>query len=178
MRTRVRPVIVKLSFVSLLCLLSYSVESLWLDDNSLGGTLPTEFGRLSLLSKYGSGMVQLIFLNLVSPLLFLSFLLTEHLTLNSNQLIGSVPSELLQLPNLSESFESCCPRVCTVPPHFHGNLTFVLRNTGILSLDRNNFTGTIDLGGDACFNIELSADCDEVKCDCCGLCCYDGLGCA
>lgn len=47
----------------------------------------------------------------------------------------------------------------------------------ILSLDHNNLSGVISVDDDDCYDLEISADCDEVECECCGLCCYDGRGC-
>ena len=99
-------------------------------------------------------ILNLIFLTSISSpvlILFNSFLLftIEYLAVDWNALTGEVPEALGNLNQLKT-----------------------------LILARNNFVGEVP--GEFCDRTMdfLAADCDEVTCLCCDLCCKPGQGCA
>lgn len=136
----------------------------------LTGTLPTEIGNLQSLAVLGLGrndltgtiptqvgnLTNLVYLGLerndlggTIPLELAYLQNLEYLALDWNALTGSVPLDLRNLSKLRSMILARNELVGTVPPIFcERKMDF------------------------------LAADCDEVSCPCCDLCCEDGTGCA
>jgi len=89
-------------------------NELILGDNNLNGTIPSELGLLTnlekiFLCKYGRRVDSCLVEHGLNPSSIPNFaffpLLNDELILGSNNLSGSIPSELFALPNLSSHFE-------------------------------------------------------------------------
>jgi len=120
--------------------------------NTLRGSIPSELGLLTNL---------------------------EDLYLYYNSLTGSIPSELGLLTNLQSLYLDGNSLTGSIPSELG-----LLNNLEGLGLYRNSLTGTLPnevcaLRNDNVGNLgSLSADCEEVTCPCCTLCCVDGGGCS
>ena len=114
-----------------------------LEGNSFEGAIPTEFGQLTSLGESRPLLILGIAYRITnSPLTHVP---EEYLTLESNQLDGSIPSELGRLENLEK-----------------------------LAVHKNHFNGTIPsqiCSATNTGNLVVSADCAEVECKCCAICC-------
>jgi hypothetical protein len=175
-----------------LSLLSNGLERLYLSSNNLRGTIPFEYGQLTkleclkLINNHLSGslpselsqMSNLVVLGLgrnqiggtlPSQLGDLSSLST--LDLEGNQFVGTIPTEFANLTGLEYmSFES---------NRLYGSIPTELGRLPVLSsltVHRNQLTGVMPLqlcpSGE--FMTTLTADCEEVQCECCTECC---IGC-
>jgi hypothetical protein len=125
-----------------------SLQSLILSRNSFSGTIPTQVGSL----------VNLTYLDLA---------LTN--------LNGTIPTEIGQLASLEQISLGSTRISGTIPPQL-----------GDISSLKTVKVGRVDLVGDIPMGLcnrdtpmeELRADCDEVVCPCCTLCCVDNGQCA
>jgi high-affinity nickel permease len=97
-------------FIVLSCLLVifHYTADLWLNDNSLTGTIPSEVGLMSNLGE--SSVVWLLVVMIVLSCVFHCTLMlachihsTDTLALSGNSLTGTIPSEVGLMSNLCES---------------------------------------------------------------------------
>jgi hypothetical protein len=140
-------------FIVLSCLLVifHSTDTLYLSLNSLTGTIPTEVGLLTKLSKWS--VVWLLVVMIVLSCVFfiaLSCLLvifhsTEELSLRDNNLVGTIPSQLGLLTKLSKSSVVWFLVVMIVLSCVFfivlSCLLVIFHSTAWLGLYNNNFTG-------------------------------------
>ena len=152
-----------------MCTHSHYKEELYLYDNKLNGTIPTELGLLSnmgWLSLYWNQLTGKI----PSELGLLSNL--ELLVLDTNQLTGAVPTSLASLPSLSKSVTLFQYRFfITVLTHVHPLLI-----TEELYLQGNDLTGSLDAFCDIGLDWFVANTCGqpvEINCSltCCTHCC-------
>jgi hypothetical protein len=174
-------------------LLSDHMSLLFFNSNELTGSLPTELGQLTALEK-----INLQYNN------FSGSLPTElgqwgALTIaamGNNQFSGSIPSEM--------GLWGSCRTIGIEKNNFNGTLPKELSNMPfieMISAEKNFFSGTIpsdfnfmyqltslslqtnDLTGEmqwglcpGCYSVvDLKADCEEIKCDCCTECFTDSI---
>jgi hypothetical protein len=150
----------------------FTSERFDVSNNNLSGTIPRIVGRLTGLSRLILKRNKLVG-SIPSEFGLLKNL--RILGLDDNQLSGTVPKELLQLSYLGESIPLVCfPFVALLVCKLFLT-TSSIRYAEELALDKNNLNGVIDIG--ACYLSELKADCGEVECECCTVCCYDNDGC-
>ena len=127
------------------------LQELWVEGNSLQGTIPTELGLLTSL---------------------------EYLYVHTNSLYGTIPTELGLLASLEVLWVHTNSLQGTIPTEL-GLLTS-LQGLGVY---RNSLEGAVpnevcvlrDINGGSLE--ELYADCEEVECTCCTVCCVDGGSC-
>ena len=134
------------------CFVNYFTEVLWLDDNSLVDTIPTEIGQLTKLSEYTCGcchdvLAQSLWASIHSYPLHDSHGLfvccAAFLGLTNNSLTGTIPSEINSLTNLSEFVGHCLPPIffLSLCPHEYAFSWILLCIAGLLELYNNTFTG-------------------------------------
>lgn len=122
---------------------------LGLERNDVRGTIPTELTSLLNLGECQAVCDSLCLTVSTCNLLTLLLLSLEYIALDWNALTGSVPSELRNLAKLR---------------------TLILARNALVGEVPNVFCERpMDF---------LAADCDEVTCTCCDLCCANGAGCA
>jgi hypothetical protein len=95
-----------------------------------------------------------------------------HLDLGNNFISGSIPSEIGMMTSLEE--------IIARNNHLGGVLPSELSNIPNLNafwVDRNNISGDITAMCEASTGLIASADCGEVICPCCSICCYDNSEC-
>jgi hypothetical protein len=156
-----------------------SLAILGLGRNDFTGTLPTEIGLLSNLGKKRTGgaveICSLIIVELESVV---------HLTLNSsahavylglerNDVRGTIPVELTSLVNLEYLALDWNAFTGSVPSELS-----TLTSLRTLILARNSLVGSVPYAFCERPMDFLAADCEEVTCICCDLCCVNGAGCA
>ena len=100
----------------------------------------------------------------------------DSINLSTNDLTGSLPSEVGLLNNLRLLALNNNHMTGILPSEI--GLTSSLQN---LWLDSNSFTGIMPNGVcvlvDSNVLLALYADCDEIDCPCCTHCCVDGGNC-
>ena len=114
---------------------SQRVTQLWLFEDQLTGSIPTQLGDITNLTRVYLDINQLTG-NIPTELGTLTNL--ERLWLNDNQLTGAIPTQLGSLTNLQHLYLEDNQLTGTIPIEL-GSLT----NLTHLGLDNNNLTGTI-----------------------------------
>jgi len=176
-------------------LLSKSLVRLSLDRNDLIGTIPTEIGKLTRLAKLDFDRCDL---SGTLPTEVGELTKLEYFSLGRNDLSGPIPEELGGLQDLEHLALERNDFVGKIPTTFKN-----LEKLEYLALDYNALTGTVPkdlgqlpvlgslilarnditgvLGDEFCRDdgamIDLAADCREVACRCCTLCCVDSNYC-
>jgi len=144
--------------------LATALEYLALQNNYLKGTIPTELGLAPALKHFyldgNTDLTGTIPTQIMLPNL-------EYLSLLNNSLTGTIPTEFGLAKSLKRAFLDNNYFTVTVPMQLL--LLPLLEN---VTLHNNSLTGAIDFDG-SCPSFELSADCGEVQCDCCTLCCFN-----
>jgi hypothetical protein len=139
-------------FIVLSCVLVifHSTAELYLWGNTLTGTIPSQITMMSNLCE--SRVVWLLVVVIVMSCVFHCTLMrachihsTAGLSLSSNSLKGTLPSEVGLLSNLCESSVVCLLVVMIVLYVFHCNLMLAchIHSTALLYLWGNSLTGTI-----------------------------------
>ena len=138
------PHICSLAFVVLfLVFLNHNSNNRWLSTNDLTGSIPSELGMLSaLVDLYVSLLPHICFLSFV--VLFLVFLNHNfnNRWLSTNDLTGSIPSELGNLSNLTYLYVSLLPHICSLS-FVVLFLVFLNHNFNNRQLSTNDLTGSI-----------------------------------
>lgn len=136
----------------------------------LTGTVPPELGNLQSLAVLGLGRNDLTG---TIPTQVGNLTNLVYLGLERNDVSGTIPTELAYLQNLEYLALDWNALTGSVPPTLRS-----LSKLRTMILARNELVGTVP----PIFcqrNMDfLAADCDEVSCPCCDLCCEDGSGCA
>ena len=138
------PHICSLSFVVLfLVFLNHNSNNRWLNINLLTGSIPSELGNLSNLTiLYVSLLPHICSLSFV--VLFLVFLNhnSNNRRLSSNDLTGSIPSELGMFSSLTFLYVSLLPHICSLS-FVVLFFVFLNHNPNNRALDENLLTGSI-----------------------------------
>ncbi|CAJ1934424.1 unnamed protein product [Cylindrotheca closterium] len=147
-----------------------SIEILFLSSNNFVGTIPTGFNRLQRTLKglylSDNGLDGAI----PSQLCELSSL--EALFIDSNQLTGTIPVCLGEVKDLKQLYLFQNSLNGSVPSSLQ-DLRYLIG----LGLEDNDLTGSMpnevcDLA--STIGIDIWADCDEISCACCNVCCPSG----
>ena len=132
--------------------------------------------ELSLADTQRTGTVPGAWLDLLDPLVLMD--------LSRNELTGTLPSQLWELPHLEYLFLNRNQLTGEIPSGITSSTNNHTNSLQVLVLDKNNITGTLtdactvkDSHGDASHAIEtIIVDCAdssrEIMCDCC-VCCSD-----
>jgi hypothetical protein len=169
-----------------------NLEFLSLNDNGLTGSIPAALNPLTRLEVFWAQFNALMgpLPETFSPVTTSIFLDANHLTgsipeswgltmpwlqsvtLVGNSLTGTLPSTFGQLSTLSKLFLNHNMLTGTIPLEMTQLSSLV-----VFSMKSNSFRGSVQ--ETLCSSlllpqlITLSADCDEVDCPCCTICCYD-----
>mmetsp|Transcript_2608 Transcript_2608/g.5912 ORF Transcript_2608/g.5912 Transcript_2608/m.5912 type:complete len:132 (+) Transcript_2608:1293-1688(+) len=101
-------------------------------------------------------------------MIFCVFFCSDTLDLDANDLTGNIPSEFGNLSNLDQLDLRDNWLSGTVPMELGSLLSL-----GDVDLRLNELTGTVPFCHDGLKLEDLKADCDEVSCSCCTVCCLN-----
>jgi hypothetical protein len=147
------------------------LKRLSLDRNLLSGSLPSEVGLMTSLSTFGAS--QNLFKGQV-PTSIAALTSLTSLDLSSTNFSGTIPSELALLTALKFLSFGSTAIEGTIPTEL-GNLAKLEK----FKVARTSVSGSMPEG--ICARVpemtELKADCNEISCQCCTICCVDGIQC-
>jgi len=145
------------------------VQRLQLTRNRLGGTIPSLTG-MSTLTVLGLGRN---WLTGTLPADIGGLTKLNTLGVERNRLSGTIPASLSSITTLSN--------LNLDHNFFSGTLAADWYDYPLdlekISLNDNNFTGTVPPVFCGIIDAFISADCDEIECACCTECCYGGEDC-
>ena len=178
-----------------IALLGGALTRLVLPNNQLNGTLPSSIGLLT-------GLARLNFVgNLLSgfiPSELASLTSLEYVVMSENSFSGELPTEISSLTKVHTLDLSLTNIGGTIPSElglmssleflalgstsFNGTIPTELGNLAKLvqlKVEQTSFTGSMPPGVCALAPdlIVIKADCDEIDCPCCTVCCFDGDTC-